>query len=166
VNQYRTVFEVDYWSNGLLADLLINGTIGVSALLIGVGGFILAARKPQLRSWGYGLACVFAVVWGAGWLFMLRLPDTFGHINDLVAALRDRRYSVVEGKVEILHEQPANGHTRGDEIRVEGVTFEVNHFYATPAYRRTIAHGGALVRGAVVRISHVNREIVRIEEKR
>jgi hypothetical protein len=38
----------------------------------------------------------------------------------------------------------------------------LNYFYATPAYRRTIAHGGALRPGIYARLSHVDGEIVRM----
>lgn len=63
----------------------------------------------------------------------------------------------------MLHEQPATGHTKGDIISVNGKQFEVNYFYATPAYRNTIAHGGVLGSGVKARLYYHNGEILRVD---
>ena len=54
------------------------------------------------------------------WLYLHNFPHVFGHINSLVTAYRERQYQVVEGQVQVLHEQPATGHTKGDIITVNG----------------------------------------------
>jgi len=87
----------------------------------------------------------------------------FGHINGLVRAYRHGQYQVVEGQVQVLHEQPATGHTKGDIITVNGKQFEVNYFYFTPAYRNTLAHEGVLGSGVYARIYYHNGEILRVD---
>ena len=88
---------------------------------------------------------------------------TLADINGLVNAYQQKQYQVVEGPVEVLHQQPASGHSKGDVIAVNGVQFEVNYFYATPAYRNTLAHGGVLGSGVYARIYYYNGEILRID---
>jgi len=90
-------------------------------------------------------------------------PQMFRRIDHLTEAYEKGRYEVSEGIVAVLREQPAHGHASGDRIVVDGKPFEVNYFYATPAYRQTIAHGGALQAGVYGRLSHVDGEIVRVE---
>ena len=82
---------------------------------------------------------------------------------ELVNAYREKQYQIVEGRVQVLHQQPATGHSKGDIVAVNGQQFEVNYFYATPAYRNTLAHHGVLSAGTYARIYCYNGEIVRIE---
>jgi hypothetical protein len=73
---------------------------------------------------------------------------------------------MVEGQVQVLHEQLVTGHTKGDVIAVNGKQFEVNYFYLTPAYRQTIAHGGALRAGVYARLYYYDGEVLRLEVRR
>jgi hypothetical protein len=41
--------------------------------------------------------------------------------------------------------------------------FEVNYFLATPAYCKTLAHGGALSAGTYARIYYSDSEILRVD---
>ena len=63
----------------------------------------------------------------------------------------------------MLHKQPATVHTKGEIITVNGKQFEVNYFYATLAYRNTLAHGGVLGSGVYARIYDHNGEILRVD---
>jgi hypothetical protein len=83
-----------------------------------------------------------------------------------MSAYRDKRYEVVEGPVQVLHQQPASGHTKGDVIRVNGKEFEVNYFYATPAYHKTIVHNGVLNAGTYARVYYYDGEILRVDIRR
>src|SRR6266446_6320721 len=105
----------------------------------------------------------FVTAWAVFWLVMHDFPRMFRRIDHLTEARKAGRFEVSEGIVAVLHEQPAHGHSSGDRIVVDGRQFEVNYFHATPAYRQTIAHGGALQAGRYVRLSHVDGEIVRVE---
>ena len=106
---------------------------------------------------------MFVIAWALLWLYLHNFPYVFGHINNLVRAYRDGQYQVVEGQVQVLHEQPATGHTKGDIITVNGKQFEVNYFYLTPAYRNTLAHGGVLQSGVYARLYYYNGEILRVD---
>jgi len=134
--------------------------IGVVALIGGMSALILQWRNNGTKSW---LGPVFVTAWSLFWLYLHNFPELFGHINNLVGAYREGRYQVVEGQVQVLHEQPATGHTKGDMITVNGKQFEVNYFYMTPAYRNTLAHGGVLGGGVYARIYYQNGEILRVD---
>ena len=96
-------------------------------------------------------------------LYLHNFPHVFGHINNLVTAYQEGQYQVVEGQVQVLHQQPVTGHTKGDIITVNEKQFEVNYFYATPAYRNTLAHGGVLGSGVYARLYYHNGEILRVD---
>ena len=87
----------------------------------------------------------------------------FGHINRLVNAYHQKQYRIVEGPVQVIHQQAYAGHGKGDVISVNGQQFELNYFYATPAYNKTIAHKGALNAGTYARIYYYDGEILRVD---
>jgi len=160
ISEFRTVFEITWRSNGVLADEIFRLFIGIAALMGGVTALVHNWRHKKLKSW---LGPVFATAWGLLWLYLHNFPYVFGHINSLVRAYRNGQYQVVEGQVHVLREQPATGHTKGDIITVNGKQFEVNYFYLTPAYRSTLAHGGVLEGGVYARIYYHNGEILRVD---
>jgi hypothetical protein len=163
MTDFVTVFEISRWSNGLLADELFRLFVGVAALIGGLARAAYVLRKPNAqRQWNL-IPCLFLTTWAIFWLVMHDFPRMFRRIDTLAVAYEEGRYEVAQGIVTVLHEQPAHGHSSGDRIRVDGKTFEVNYFYATPAYRQTIAHGGALRSGAYARLSYVDADIVRVE---
>ena len=141
---------------------------GFSRLLIGVacliGGLFVVARKWRRGDGAASrIAPLFLIVWSLAWLYLHDFPHVFGHINKLLNGYEEKKYQVVEGLVEVLHQQPATGHAKGDIVVVNGKQFEVNYFYATPAYHNTLAHGGVLGRDVYARIYYYNGEILRID---
>jgi hypothetical protein len=160
VSDFVTVFEIARDSNGVFADGCFRLLIGIAALIGGVTALILKWRNNGAKSL---IAPLFVTAWATFWLYMHNFPELFGHINGLVRAYRDGQYQVVEGPVQVLHEQPATGHTKGDIITVNGKQFEVNYFYVTPAYRNTLAYGGVLGSGVYARIYYHNGEILRVD---
>jgi hypothetical protein len=161
VSDFVTVFEIARNSNSIFGDEVFRLLIGVAALL---GSLRLLVRNWKRRESAKDYIWpVFVLIWSLGWLYGHLLPNVFGHINKLVNAYQDRRYEIVEGPVEVLHQQPKTGHTKGDVIRVNGKEFEVNYFYATPAYHNTIAHKGALNAGTYARIYYYDGEILRVD---
>ena len=163
MSDFDTAFQITSGNNGVLGDMLFRLFIGVAALVVGVRAMIGARRKEGITSW---IAPVFTLAWSLAWLYLHNFPRAFGHINSLVSAYRDGRYQVVEGPVQVLHTQPATGHTKGDVIAVNGKQFEVNYFYATPAYCKTLAHGGVLRAGSYARIYYYNDEILRVDMRK
>ena len=117
-------------------------------------------EKQRTKSW---VGPLFVTAWSLFWLYLHSFPYVLAHINSLVSAYRNGQYQVVEGQVQVLHEQPATGHTKGDIITVNGKQFEVDCFYLTPAYRNTLAHGGVLTSGVYTRIYYHNGEILHVD---
>jgi hypothetical protein len=160
ISDFHTAFEIARGSNGIFADACFRLLIGIAALIGGVSALLFKWTNKGLKSW---IGPVFAIVWSLFWLYLHNFPHVFGHIDSLVSAYRKRQYQVIEGQVQVLHEQPATGHTKGDIITVNGKQFEVNYFYATPAYRNTIAHGGVLGSGVYARLYYHDGEILRVD---
>ena len=160
VSDFVTVFEISRGSNGVFAGEVFRLLIGVAALIGGVTALVRNWKNKSVKSW---VGPMFVAAWALFWLYLHNFPYVFGHINDLVKAYRYGQYEVVEGPVQLLHEQPATGHTKGDIITVNGKQFEVNYFYLTPAYRNTVAHGGVLASGVYARIYYHNGEILRVD---
>lgn len=148
-----TVFEIARGGNGVFAGEVFRLLIGMGALIGGVTALILTSRSNGSKRW---IGPVFVTCWALFWLYLHNFPYVFGHINSLVGAYRHGQYQIVEGSVQVLHKQPATGHTKGDIITVNGKQFEVNYFYLTPAYRNTLAHGGVLNGGVYARIYYCN----------
>ena len=160
VSDFVTVFEIARNSNGVFTGEVFRLLIGLAALIGGVAALVFKWRNNGAKSW---FGSVFVISWALFWLYLHNFPYVFGHINNLVRAYRDGQYQVVEGQVQVLHEQPATGHTKGDIITVNGKQFEVNYFYLTPAYRNTLAHGGVLQSGVYARLYYYNGEILRVD---
>jgi len=160
VSEFVTVFEIARGSNGVFADACFRLLIGIGALIGGVTALVFKWKNKGLKS---AIAAVFAIGWSLFWLYLHNFPHVFRHVNSLVTAYRERQYQVAEGPVQLLHEQPLTGHTKGDVITVNGKQFEVNYFYATPAYRNTIAHRGVLRSGVYARLYYHNGEILRVD---
>src|SRR2546423_6700344 len=145
VADFETVFEITRNSNGVFGDEVSRLLIGVAALF---GSLRLIVRNWRRRDGAKDyIGPAFVLIWSVFWIYMHLLPNVFGHINKLVNAYHDKQYEVVEGPVEVLHQQPKTGHSKGDIIRVNEKELEVNYFYAPPAYNKTIARQGALNEG-------------------
>lgn len=125
LSDFITIFEIARGSNGVLTEEYLRLFIGIAALIGGVTALILNWRNNGLKSW---VGPLFVIAWSLFWLYLHNFPYVFGHVNSLVRAYRDGQYQVVEGQVQVLHEQPSTGHTRGDIITVNGKQFEVNYF--------------------------------------
>lgn len=80
--------------------------------------------------------------------------------SELNKIYNDGTYSVVEGSVLVLHEQPYGGHARGDVIVVDNIEFEFSYFSESFGYHQTISRGGILKQDAVVRLAYSERPAV------
>jgi hypothetical protein len=132
------------------------------AALIGALRVLIRNRRRESSRKDY-IGPIFILIWSLLWIYLHNFPHVYGHINGLVNAYQKKQYQFIEGQVQVLHQQPATGHTKGDVIAVNGEQFEVNYFYATPAYRNTIAYGGVLGAGVYARIYYFNGEILRVD---
>ena len=132
------------------------------AALIGALRVLVRNRRRESGRRDY-IGPIFILIWSLFWIYLHNFPHVYGHISGLVNAYQQKQYQVVEGPVEVLHQQPATGHSKGDIVAVNGEQFEVNYFYATPAYRKTLAHGGVLSAGVYARIYYYSGEILRVD---
>jgi hypothetical protein len=160
LSNFVTVFEISRNSNGVWSDAVFRLVIGAACLVGGVSILVVRWRNMGVKDWAGPL---FAIAWSLCWLYLHNFPHLVGHINSLVRAYRNRQCQVVEGPVQVLHRQPATGHTKGDVIAVNGKQFEVNYFYFTPAYRKTLAHGGVLGDEVYARLYYYDGEILRVD---
>ena len=161
MNEFVTVFEIARNSNGVFAGAVFRLLIGVVALIGALRSLVRNRRRESSRRDYIGP--IFILVWSLFWIYLHNFPHQFGHIDRLVNAYQQKQYEIVEGPVQVLHQQPATGHSKGDVVRVNGKELEVNYFLATPAYRITIAHHGVLGQGAYARLYYYNGEILRID---
>jgi hypothetical protein len=132
------------------------------AALIGALRVLVRNRRRERSRRDY-IGSIFVLVWSLLWIYLHNFPHMFGHIDRLVNAYQQMQYQIVEGPVQVLHQQPKTGHSKGDIVSVNGTQFEVNYFLATPAYRKTLAHGGALSAGTYARIYYSDGEILRVD---
>ena len=161
MSDFITVFEITWNSNGELAETTGRFVIGLAAVIGGLAVVIRRLRRGDNVT--KIIATTFVILWGLGWLYLGQFHHGFGHVYELVNAYRQKQYETVEGAVQVVHQQPATGHTKGDVIRVNGKEFEVNYFYATPAYRKTISHQGSLNGGTYARLYYYDGEILRVD---
>ena len=158
---FETVFEITRNSNGIFVDEVFRVLIGVAALF-GISAFLARNWRRRIGAKGY-IWAAFVLIWSLSWLYLHLVPNVFDHVNTLVNAYQQKQYKIVEGPVQVLHQQPYHGHSEGDRIRVDGQEFVISYFYYTPAYRNTIAHSGALKEGTYARIYYFNGEILRVD---
>lgn len=78
--------------------------------------------------------------------------------SKLTTIYREQEYKVVEGFIEVLHEQPEGGHDAGDIFRIDEIEFELSCFSDTFGYNRTIVYGGALTEGVFARVYYYQEE--------
>jgi hypothetical protein len=165
MNEFTTVFEITAGSNGLRGEVLFDVAIGVLAVTFGVVS-VVRARRREARLLEMVVPAFF-FVWGVSWLaaqtplWHIGISET----SRLVELQRSGRSEVTEGVIHVGHQQPAHGHSSGDKLTLGGRQFEVNYFLATPGYRQTIAHGGALREGVYARLHHDGGVILKVEVK-
>jgi hypothetical protein len=159
MNGYETVFTIPRYGPHILAAAL--GIAGLVPGIAGVVSFILTHRRfPKRIFWPVsliiigGFAMTFAVI-------------GFRIKSDLLSRYDSEEWTVLEGTVHVLREQPYGGHAPGDLIEIDGMQIEINKFESNmQAYSQTIAHGGHLTEGAQARVFLLDGLIVRVDVKR
>jgi len=165
MNEFTTVFEIGTDANGLRWDALFRMAIGILAVIS--GGWSLRRVWRGERRVRDMVAPAFSIVFGIVWV-LAHTPLWHIGITEagrLVELERSGRSEVTEGVVHVTHQQPAHGHSSGDKITVGGRAFEVNYYLATPGYKQTIAHGGALREGVYARLHYEGSVILKVEVK-
>lgn len=157
-NRYQTIFEASYFSNGTLLISLVFWGSGVAVTIACVTGRLRLKERE-------GCAVIVMIVWCLFWVPV----STWWVGSNLktgrlyTTALRNGQCEIVEGIVKVLRQQPASGHAAGDRVRIGSREFEFSYYQSTLSYNETIAHGGALVDGARVRVHYLNDAILKVE---
>lgn len=159
---YTTVFVIDegFWRVVALA---------AGYVAIGVIGFCVAiVWIPRAKDKAGQIKPVFILVWSILWLSLagLGFSANLWQSYKLLSAYRDGRAHVTEGIVQVLREQPFDGHAKGDLVQINTVQLEVDYFTVSPAYKQTIARGGELRQGRQVRVWHCNGKVLRLDLQR
>jgi hypothetical protein len=161
---YTTVFIVydGFWRVGAMAVLSLG--VGTGALC----GAIVWIRRLNLPKWWNRKeagGASFLLVWSILWLvpasagFSLKLWQAF----ELVRAYKGGTAQMAEGTARVRRLQPRGGHAAGDLIEISGAQVVVDFFQTTPAYKQTIARGGALQEGTQARVWHYEGKVLRLD---
>ena len=161
MSTFVTVFEISKGSTYL--PLLILG-IGIIVFLFGFLLFILRYFYKHRFKISYFTSYIIVFI---GAFFLIATT------SDLLADYRFRislyevylneQYEIVEGTVKVLRTQPKAGHAPGDLIEINENLFEIDACVFSPAYDKTISHGGVLNNGVYARIYHFKGKILRVD---
>jgi hypothetical protein len=163
MEDFSTVFLFSDHVASVYIPLLLRLFLGVIILLGSMLTFVVVRKKRKIRFSIF----VPPIIWGVLWLgfqipILLKTHHTY---QALVSVYEKDRYEIVEGEVQVLHEQPESGHDNGDLIEINGKTFEIDYFVATVGYKDTIAHGGLLREGVNARIYYYEDTILKVDIK-
>ena len=169
---YLTVFEIGWSFWAIVLKGILFYVIGVAGLTVAIilrrrfKGVHEDAEPDRIKRHKnqrnhLNLCVVVASIWVL--VASTILPVLVKQSFDLLHAYQSGQASIVEGTVTVRHEQPVTGHDKADIVRVDGAELRVHHFRLTPAYKATIAHGGALTQGAKVRVWHVGTDVLRVD---
>lgn len=140
--------------NAIFSEDISRLLIGCVAFVVGIFLFRQAKKDEEAKGIFKAIFVLFwAVVWSSihGALLISQLND----YSDIVNIYNNGSYSIAEGKVKVIHEEPAGGHDKGDVILVDGTEFEFSYYRHFFYYHQTISHGGVLKEGVYARLTYV-----------
>ena len=136
--------------------LLITPAVGALVALGFVCWELLTKRRFKYVMVGIVFAFVsFVVSYG------FYKDSTYG-LPESVAALREGRASVIEGRVHDFVPMPFSGHAY-EQFTLNGVPFSYSDFELHPCFNNTSSHGGPIRPDIWVRVSYSGNCILRIE---
>jgi hypothetical protein len=159
-DEYKTVFEVSYFSNGSLLWSIFSLCIGVVVVIALAFTWKSGKLRPVQK---IVLPCLWAPIW-----FIINGALLYSNLSSgkmFTTALANNQCEIVEGTVQVLHEQPYGGHDAGDHIRIGGKDFTYNYYSMALGYHQTISHGGQLKNGTMARLYYLGDEILKVEIK-
>lgn len=137
-------------------------------------GLAMVFSKTVSRLFSRGTNPTLYVLFSRFWLGFAVLwttvagAETWRQSYETASASRSNSCLSAEGQVQDFDPMPASGHKR-ESFTVSGVPFEYSDYSTTGGYNNTVAHGGAIVDGAYVRLCYIERRrtqsniIVRVE---
>ena len=159
---YTTVFDaahqgVAIWvapAFGLIFVALGGMLVFAPTLMLKLMPSGLRGRARTVFSWCFLL---FSVLWT-----VTVFATTARQYRTDVGALREGRYSVIEGQVTQFIPMPYTGHGQ-ESFVVNGHRFAYSDYVLTTGFHHTSLHGGPIRSGLNVRVSYIGRLIVRLE---
>ena len=106
LSEFVTVFEITRNSNGVFVGAVFRLLIGIVALIGALRSLVRNRRRESSRRDYIGP--IFVLVWSLFWIYLHNFPHVFGHIDRLMSAYQQKQYQIVEGPVQILHQQPGD----------------------------------------------------------
>lgn len=143
--------------------LIFFSYIGYPMLVIGLISLgVSVARRHKNAAITGTLLLIFGLIFC---LVSRNLKAEFRDpIDHIVAAYKQGKSEMVEGRVVVLRKQPSGGHAPGDLIKIQDKEFVIDSFSFKPGYQKTVAQGGILQDGEYVRVCSVDGAIVQIDK--
>ena len=168
IDEYITIFKIPAnWTDDFLLISIFCAAIGLNLalilMIITLCNWNRWKTDKQLKKEVIFL-CFFAFIWGSGWSIGVYGSSCTNNIGkELIDAYYSGNYEILEGPVQVLHQEPKGGHDSGDLIRINQREIEFSYFTSTPAYNQTISHGGVLKEGVYTKIYLYKGKILRID---
>jgi hypothetical protein len=158
--QYRTVFEVSYFSNGTLFQSLFVLILCLSILL--VARIIRGHMTPtELEATRKKFSSFRLIILACGSISGIWIIANICQGYKLTHALKEGRCAVVEGPVQVLRREPSTGHSE-NIIQIGDKRFDYTAWNEELPY-----HGGELlVDGIMARVHCLGNAILKVEIKK
>ena len=141
---------------------------GIGLVLVCAGLLLVLAPNLMQRLLPYGLQGSARRIFS--WVFLCAallgafatFRGTTRPYDAAATALRNHRYSVVEGRVTEFVPMPLTGHAR-ESFVVGGRKFSYSDYILTGCFNNAASHGGPVRSGLLVRVSYTGNCILRLE---
>ena len=162
--QYTTVFDISQQNfYGWAFFLSIAGGIAVVSVLLSrmiEHGYVAPIKgwSKKASVWFGYVICVFFLFTGG---IMAKISyDDYAY---LLSTLEQGQALVVQGCVQDFSPKLIKGRGELERFRVRGVLFEYSGSDLSPGFQQTAFKGGPIHEGLHVRISYVNKIILKLE---
>lgn len=120
--------------------------------------WLFQSRIPAVRLKGSIIAAgVFGLACTGGWALI-----AWSQYLEVASALKTGCCTVVEGVVTDFHPMPFGGHSF-ESFGVAGVRFRYSDWNFGPGFHQSVARGGPIHSGLIVRIHRFGNDIARLE---
>lgn len=159
MNEFTTVFSIitDSKYDIIPTDFLFSIMCSFAFIILGIIFLISIIFKLKPNKLLYILLIVFPILIILNTLMVLpKFKKLKSDYNELKNIYYTNNYKIVEGKINLIHEQPKSGHTKGDIIKINNILFEIDSSSSgTFSYGKTISNNGLLQKDVYVKIYYI-----------